>query len=62
MEIPGDAWCSGIGLSSADADRVITLRDDRIAVLGDHTKVVVFQFEMDTLAAARFEMNALKSP
>src|SRR5665213_70355 len=61
MEMSGDDRCSRIRLSSTHADRVITFSDDGTTVLGDHTQVTVFQCEMDILAAARFEMNALKS-
>ncbi len=37
MEMPADLWCSGPGLAASDTNRVIPLRDDRIAVLGHHT-------------------------
>ena len=61
MEMTADAWRSGIGLASADADRVVPLRDDRIAVLRHHAQITRLQIEMNLLACAGVEMNALKS-
>ncbi len=60
MEMTADVWCTGIGLSSANADRVIPLRDDWIAILGHHTQIARLQLEMDMLACTSFEMDALK--
>ena len=48
-------------LASTDADGVITLRDDRIAILGHHAQIAVLQVEVNLLARARFQMNALES-
>src|SRR5580658_9845539 len=50
-----------LGLTSADADRVITLRNDRIAIFRDHAQIARLQVEMNLLACARFEMDALKT-
>ena len=61
MEFAGATRRSGIGLSAADADRVVPLRDDRIAILGHHAQITRLQIEVNLLACAWFEMNALKS-
>ena len=61
VEVTGHTGRPGIGLASTDADGVIPLSDDRIAVLGDHAEVAVLQLEMDFLAGAGFEMNALEA-
>src|SRR5580658_5762852 len=50
-----------LGLPSADADRVITLRNDRISFLRNHAEVARLQIEVHFLACARFEMDALKA-
>ena len=60
MEMTADVWRTGIGLSSADADRVIPLRDDWIAILRHHAQVARLQLEMDMLACTSFEMDALE--
>ena len=61
MELSGNYWRSCVRLASADADRVIALSDDRISILGHHAQIAVLQFEVNLLARAGFEMNALKS-
>ena len=61
MELSGSHGRSCIRLASADADRVIALRDDRISILRHHAQIAVLQLEVNLLARARFEMNALKS-
>ena len=50
-----------VRLASADADGVITLSDDWISILSHHTQVAIFQVEVNFLARAGFEMDALKS-
>src|SRR5580658_5336675 len=50
-----------LGLTSADADGVITLRNDRIAIFRDHAQIARLQVEMDLLARAQFEMDASKA-
>ena len=52
MEFAGDTRRSGIGLTSADADRVIPLRNDRVAILRDHAKITRRQIEVNFLAGA----------
>src|SRR5437764_4550716 len=60
MELPGHYRCSCIRLATADADRIVTLRDDWISILGHHAQIAILQIEMDLLARARFQMNALE--
>jgi hypothetical protein len=48
-------------LASADAYRVVSCSDDRLAILGHQPQVAIFEFKMDPLAPSRIEMNALKS-
>jgi len=61
LEPSGDYWRSGVRLASTDADRVITLSDDWISILGHHAQIAVLQLEMNSLARTGFEMNAPKS-
>ncbi len=61
MEMPGHDWRSRVRLASADADRVIPLSDDRISILVTMPRSRGFKIEMNFLARASFEMNALKS-
>src|SRR5580692_8565997 len=61
VEVSSRNGCCGIGLTSADTDRVIPLRDDGIAILRHHLKIARLQIKMDLLAGARIEMNALKA-
>src|SRR5271168_4953004 len=51
---------SSVGLAPTDADRVIPLRDDRIAVFRDHAQITWLQVEMDLLACTSFEMDTLE--
>jgi hypothetical protein len=48
-------------LASTYADRVITLSNDWVSMLGHHTQISVLQLEMHPLARARFEMDTLES-
>src|SRR5580698_193369 len=50
-----------VGLTTADADRVIALSNDWIAIFRDHAQIARFQVEMDLLTRAWIEMNARKS-
>src|SRR5579863_2391069 len=50
-----------VGLTTADADAVIALRDDGIAIFRHHLKIAWLQIEMDLLARTRIEMDARKS-
>jgi hypothetical protein len=52
---------SGIGLPTTDAEGVIPLSDDRIAILGHHAQITRLQIEVNLLRSAGLEMNALKS-
>ena len=61
VEVAGRNGRSGVGLATADADRVIPLRDDRIAILRHHAQIARLQIEVNFLACAGIEMNALKS-
>src|SRR5438045_671343 len=61
MEMPANCRRSHIRLASSDADGVITFTDDWISLLGHHTQIAVLQLEVNLLARARFEVNALKS-
>ena len=61
VEVAGHTCRSGVRLASTDADGVIPLSDDRIAVLGNHAQIACLQCEMNLLACTRFEMNALKT-
>src|SRR5438067_1538893 len=61
LEVSGNHRCTGIRLPSADADCVIALSNDRGAILGHHAQVTIFQFKMNFLAGARFEMDTLES-
>src|ERR1700753_726321 len=61
MEMPGRPWRSGIGLAAADADRVVPLSDDRIAVFRHHPQIARLQLEMELLTRASFEMDALET-
>jgi hypothetical protein len=60
-EVPANAWRSRIGLAAADADGVFPCGNQRIACLGDHAQIAVLQLEVNFLACARFEMNALEA-
>ncbi len=48
-----------VWLTSADADGVIALSNDGIAIFRHHLKIARLQIEMDLLARARIEMDAL---
>ena len=61
MEVSSRTRRSGIGLASTDADRVVPLRDDWIAILSHHAQIARLQLEMNLLACAWIEMNAFKS-
>ena len=61
MEMPGGAWRSSIGLAAADADGVVPLSDDRIAIFRYHPQIARLELEMEQLTRAGFEMDALKS-
>ena len=57
----GNTGRSGIWLTTADADAVVSAGDDGMAVLGHHAQAAVLQLEVNLLACARIEMNALES-
>lgn len=61
VEMPGRAGRSGTGLTPADGDGVVATRDDRLAHVGDHAEIAIFQLEMNLLARARIEVNALEA-
>jgi hypothetical protein len=61
MEFSGDYWRPCVRLASADADDILTLSDDWISIRGHHAQIAVLQIEMNLLARARFQMNALES-
>ena len=61
MKAPANSRRTRVGLAASNADRVITLSDDWIPLLGHHTQIAALQLEMNLLARARFEMNALES-
>lgn len=61
MEVATYARYSGIGLPTTDAECVIPLSDDRIAILGHHAQIARLQIEVNLLRSAGLEMNALKS-
>src|ERR1700754_2915564 len=61
MKMTTDAGRASIGLGSSDADRVIPLRNDWIAVFRHHSKIAWLQIEMHLLACTLFEVDALKS-
>src|SRR5580704_2370113 len=50
-----------VWLATADADGVIALSNDGIAILHHHLKIARLQIEMHFLACARIEMNALEA-
>src|SRR5215831_19736651 len=60
-EVAGDTRRSGIWLAAADTDGVITVGDDRMALVGHHAQVSVLELKMNLLTCARFEMDALES-
>src|SRR3569833_306371 len=61
MELSGYTGSSGVGLASPDADRVIPLRDDRIAFLGHHLEIARLQLKMALLACPGFKVDAIES-
>ena len=61
MEVITYARYSSIGLPTTDAECVIPLDDDRIAILGHHAQIARLQIEVNLLRSAGLEMNALKS-
>ncbi len=61
VEVSSDSWCSRIRLASSDADGVIPGGNDGTAKLRDHAQIAVLKLEVNLLACARFEMDALKS-
>ena len=61
MEVATYARYSGIGLPTTDAECVISLSDDRIAILGHHAQITRLQIEVNLLRSAGLEMNAMKS-
>src|SRR5690349_2903481 len=61
FEITADRRNPGAGLTSADGDCVLALRDHDVSRLGDHADVAAIQTELDLLTGARLEVNALKS-
>jgi hypothetical protein len=61
MKFAGEARRSGIGLTSADTDCIVSLRDDRVAILSYHAQVTWRQIEVHLLCGSGFEVNALKS-
>ncbi len=62
MKVPADTWRSGIRLATTDADGVFPSGDDRVAILGDHAQIPVLQLEVNPLARAWLQMNALEPP
>src|SRR5580704_15572441 len=50
-----------VRLATADADGVVALSNDGIAILCDYLKIAWLQIKMDFLACALFEMDALKA-
>src|SRR5579875_1020420 len=50
-----------VRLPAADADRVITLRHDRIPVFRHHAQVARSEMEMHLLARARVQMDSLEA-
>jgi hypothetical protein len=61
IEAPAHSRRGAIGLSAADADCVIAWSDNRTAILSHHDQIAIFQLEVNLLARARLQMNALKS-
>src|ERR1700740_3729190 len=52
---------SSFGLPTADANRVVTAGDNRLAVFGHHAQIAVLQLEMNLLACAWIQVNTLKA-
>src|SRR5579863_6172190 len=61
VEVAGRNGRRRVWLATADADGVIALSNDGIAILRHHLKITRLQIKVHFLAGARFEMDALKS-
>lgn len=61
VEMAGDFRRSRIGLTSADADRVVPRGDDRLADIRHHAEIAIRELEMNLPALARIEMDPPKS-
>src|ERR1700722_16830124 len=61
VEVASRDRCCCVGLTAADADRVIALSDDRVSFLGNRAEVARLQIEVHFLACARIKMDALKT-
>src|SRR5215469_16143691 len=61
VETAADNRRSSVRLTAADADCVIALGDDRIAVFGHHFQIARLQIEVNCLARAGIEMDTLKT-
>src|SRR5678816_2249638 len=60
LKLPSDRRCSGIGLSSADRNRILSIGDHRFTCLGHHAQVAFFQFEANLLRFSGLQMNTLE--
>src|SRR5579863_682680 len=61
VEVAGRNGRRRVWLATADADGVIPLRDDGIAILRHHLKIARLQIKVHFLTGARFQMDALKA-
>src|SRR5579863_339243 len=57
----GNSGSASIRLTTANTDRVSAARDNWMAIGGYHSKIAVFQFEVNLLACSGIEVNALES-
>jgi hypothetical protein len=53
MEVAGDCGCTGIRLTTTDADGVIATRDDRMTIFRHHAQVACAMAEGATAAKSR---------
>src|SRR5215469_8202468 len=61
MEFSGNDRRGRLWLAAADADGVITLSDDWITILGNHSQIAILQVKFHLLTRTWLEMNSLKS-
>src|SRR5579871_4398631 len=61
LEAGGARGSSGLRLSAADRDAVLSLGDDNVSSFGDHAQLTRLQMKFDPLTRARRQMDALKA-